>query len=80
MYTPSCARVPKKSKIKDFNSNRNEPLIVLDYWSKSIEEDFHICNPENINISDKYKSHDVTNVMNSMVKHANYMEQGKIEI
>ena len=52
VYTNLC-KCAKKSKIKDFNIPRNKPLIVLDYWSKNIEEDFHICNPDNINLSGK---------------------------
>ena len=42
----------EKSKIKDCNSPRNKPLIVLDYWSNNIEEYFHQRNPDNINISE----------------------------
>ena len=75
MYTPSCSIMEKKLNIKDLNSPRNEPLIVLDYWSNKTEEDFNLCNSENINISDKYTTQVVTNVMNSMVKHVKSMEQ-----
>ena len=77
-YTPSCESVPKK--IKDFNSPRNEPLIVLYYWSKNIEEYFHLHNPDNINLPEKYTTQDVKNVMNRMVKHVNSMEQVMIVI
>ena len=55
--------------MKDFNSSRNKSLIVLDCWSKNIEEYFHLRNTNNINISDKYTTQDVTNVMNTMVNH-----------
>ena len=70
----------KKAKIKDFNSPRNEPLIVLDYWSNNIEEYFHLRNPDNINLSDKYTTQDVTNLMKSMVNRVNSMEQDMIGI
>ena len=63
----------KTSKIKDFNSPRNKPLIILDYWSNNIEEHFHLRNPDNINISDKYTTQGVTKVMSSMVTHFNSM-------
>ena len=79
VYTKLC-KSAQKSKIKDFNSPTNEPLIVIDYWSKKIEEDFRICNPDNINISHKYTTQDVTNVMNIMLKHAKSMKQGMIGI
>ena len=79
VYTKLC-KCDKKSKIKDFNSPMNKPLIVLYYWSKKIEEDFHLHKPDKINLSDKYTTHDVTNVMISMVNHVNYMEQGMIGI
>ena len=42
----------EKSKINDFNSPRNKPLIILNYWSKNIEEYFHLRNPDNINLSE----------------------------
>ena len=73
VYTKLC-KSAQKSKIKDFKSPRNEPLIVLDYWSKKIEEYFHLCNPDNINISDKSTTQDATNIINSIVKHVNSME------
>ena len=41
-------KITQKDKIKDFNSPRNEPLIVLDYWPNKIEEYFHLRNPYNI--------------------------------
>ena len=69
-----------KTKIKDFNSPRNDPLIVLDYWSNNIEEYFHLRNPDNIDLSEKYTTQDVTNIMNSMVKHVSYTEQGMLGI
>ena len=62
----------------DINSPRNEPLIVLEYWSNNIEEYFQLRKPNNINLYDKSTAQDVTNAMNTMVKHANYMEQGII--
>ena len=64
--------------MKDFNSSRNKSIIVLDCWSKNIEEYFHLRNTDNINISDKYTTQDVTNVMNIILKHANSMKQGMI--
>ena len=63
----------KKAKIKDFNSPRNEPLIVLDYWSNNIEEYFHLRNPDNINLSEKSTTQNVKNALDSMVKHVNSM-------
>ena len=42
----------EKEKIKYFNSNRNDSLIILDYWSKNIEEYFHLRSPKNINLSE----------------------------
>ena len=72
--------MPKRIKIKYFNSPRNEPLIVLDYWSKNIEEYFHLRNTDNINLSEKSTTQDVTHVMNSMLKHVNSMEKGMIGI
>ena len=51
MYTKICAKEQKRSKINDFNSPRNKLLIVLDYFSNKIEEDFYILNPESINPS-----------------------------
>ena len=73
-----AVQVYQKTKIKDFNSPRNEPLIVLDYWLNKIEEYFHLRNLDNINLSEKSTTQDVTNVMNIMVKHVNSMEQGMI--
>ena len=66
------------TKIKDFNSPSNKPLIVLDYWSKNSEEDFDIHHPSNMNISEKYTTQNVINDMNTTVKHVKYMEQGMI--
>ena len=77
VYTKLC-KCAKKYKIKDFNSPRNEPLIVLDYWSKKIKEYFHLRKPDNINLSDKYTTQDVTNVIKIVVNHVNSMEQGMI--
>ena len=51
-YTPSYKRAKKPTKIKDFKSPRNYPLIVLDYWSKKLEEYFHLNNHNRINISE----------------------------
>ena len=68
----------KKSKIENLNSTRNEPLILLGYWSKKIEEYFHLFKPDNIHLSDKSTAQDVTNIINSTVKHINYMEQDMI--
>ena len=70
----------KKPKTKDFNSPRNKPTIVIDYWSKKVEGYFHLRNPDTFNISEKSTTHDVTNVMNTMVNHINSMEQGMIGI
>ena len=75
VYTKLC-KCDKKYKIKDFNSPRNEPLIVLDYWSINIEEYFHLRNPDNIDLSDKSTTQDVTNVTNSVVNYVNYMDYG----
>ena len=49
VYTNLCNSA-EKSKIKDFNCPRNEPRIIIDYWSNKIEEDFNLHNPDNINI------------------------------
>ena len=68
----------EKSKIKDLNSPSNEPLIFLDCWSKNIEEDYNLRNPDNIDISEKSKTKDVTNVIHSMVRNFNSREQGTI--
>ena len=70
----------KKSKIKYFNSSRNNPLIVLDYWWKNIEEYFRLFNPNNINLNEKSTTQDVTNAMNRKVKHVNSMEQSMLVI
>ena len=77
IYTPSFARV-SKSKIKYFKSPRNKPLIILDYCSKKIEEDFNLHNPGRIYLSDKYTTRDVRNIINIMINHINSMEQGMI--
>ena len=71
-------QVCQKTKTKDLNSPRNEPLIVLDCWSNKIEEYFHLSNPGKIILSDKFTRQDVINVMNTMVKHVKSMEQGMI--
>ena len=42
----------EKSKINYFYNPRNKPLIILNYWSKNIEEYFYLCNPDNINLSE----------------------------
>ena len=52
VYT-KLLKCAQNSQIKDFNSPRNKPLIFLEYWSNNIEEDFHLRNPENINLSEK---------------------------
>ena len=77
VYTKLC-KISKKYKITDFNSPRNEPLNALEYCSKNIEEYFHLRNPDKINLSDESITQDVKTVMNIMVKHVNYMEQGMI--
>ena len=70
----------KTSKIKDFNSPRNKPLIILDYWSNNIEEHFHLRYPDNIYIYEKSTTHDVPNIMNTMANHVHSMEQGIISL
>ena len=70
----------QKSIIKDYNSPSNKLLIVLDYWSNKIEEDFHLCNSDCIKLSEKSTTQNVTNVLNIMVKHVKSMEQGMIEL
>ena len=75
VYTKLCKCL---KKIKDFNTPRNKPLIVLDYWSKKIEEYFHLHNPDNIILSEKSTTRDVKILINSMVKHVNSIEQGMI--
>ena len=77
-YTPICARVLKIYKIKYFNRPRNEPLILIGYWSNNIEEYFHIYKPDNNNKSEKYITHNMKNTMNTMVKHVGSMEQGMV--
>ena len=79
VYTKLC-KSAEKSKIKDFNRPRNEPLIILDYCSKNIEEDFHLHSSENIYLSEKYAAKDLKNLMNTTVKHVNSMEQGMVGI
>ena len=74
-YTKLC-NCSKKNK--DFKSPRNKPLIVLDYWPENIEEYFRLCNPDNINLSEISTTQDVTDIINSMVKHVKSMEQGMI--
>ena len=70
IYTKLC-KSDKKSKIKDCNNPRNEPLIVIDYCLGNIEEYSHLHNPENINLYDKYTMHNVINAINNMVDHIN---------
>ena len=72
--------ISEKYKINDFNSPRNETLIVLEYWSKKIEEYFHLSNPDNINLSEKPTAQDVTNIINTVVNYVNSMEQDMILI
>ena len=62
-------------KFKDLNIPRNNPQIVLDRWSKNIEEYFHLRKPDNINLSNKYTTQDVKILIDVMVKHVNFMEQ-----
>ena len=52
--------------------------FFLEYWSKKIEEYFNLLKPDTINLSVKYTTQAVKNVMNRMVKHLNYTEQGMI--
>ena len=40
----------EESKTKDFNSPRNEPVLVIYYWSNKIEEYFHLHKSDNINL------------------------------
>ena len=72
--------MPKNQKIKDLNSPRKNPLIVLGYWSKKTEEYFHRHNSDNINLCDKSTTQDVTNVLTIILNNVNYMEQGMIEL
>ena len=72
VYTNLC-NCPKKEKIKDFNSPRKKPLIVLDYWPKKIEEYFHLRDPGNVNLSEKSTAQDVKILINIMLKHVNFM-------
>ena len=46
IYTNMC-KSSGNSKIDDLNIPKNEPLLVLEYWSKKIEEKIHLCNPDN---------------------------------
>ena len=75
IYTKLCKC---SQKIKDFKISSSEPLVVLDHWSNKIEEYFHLVNPDNNNLSEKYTTQDVKNVISSMVNHVNSMEQGII--
>ena len=58
VYTKLC-KCAKKTKIKYFKSPSNDPLIVLDYQSKNIEEDFHPHKTDNVNLSEKSTTQDV---------------------
>ena len=78
VYTNLC-NISETYKIKDVKIPRNKPIMVLDYWSNNIEEDFHLRNPDNINLSDKSTTQGVKNVMNNMVIHVKSMEQGMME-
>ena len=62
-------------QFKDLNIPMNNPQIVLDHWSKKIEEYFHLRKPDNINLSNKYTTQDVKILIDVMVKHVNFMEQ-----
>ena len=75
IYTNLC-KSTKKSKPKDFNSSRNEPLIVIDYWSKNTEKYFHLRNPDTSHLAETSTTQDVTTLIITTVKHVNYMEQG----
>ena len=66
--------------MKDFNSPRNEPLIILDHRSKKIEEYFHLINPDYINLPEKSTTKGVKNVMSIVVKHVDSMEHDMIGI
>ena len=79
VYNKLC-KSSEKSKIKNFNSPRNKPLIFIGYWSKNIEEYFHLNKTDKINLSLKSTPQDAKNVMNTMVKHFKSMEQGMIEL
>ena len=62
-----------KSKMKDFNSPRDDPLIFIDCLSNNIKEYFHLCKPDNINLSEKSKINYVKDIINTVVKHFNSM-------
>ena len=49
-----------------------------DYWSNNIEKDFQLCNPDKVNLLEKSTTQEVKNVVNTIVKHVNSMEQGMI--
>ena len=66
--------------MKDFKIPRNKSLFFIEYWSKNIEEDFHQHNPDHVNLSGKYTTQDVINVMNSMANHVNSTDQGMIQL
>ena len=65
----------EKSKIKDFNKHRNNPLTIIVYWPKNTEEYFHPHSPNKINLSEKPITKNVTNDTNTIVNHFNYREQ-----
>ena len=50
-------------------------MIVLEYWSKNIEEYFHLNNPDKNNTSDKSTAQNGKNATNVIVKHVNSMRQ-----
>ena len=79
VYTNLC-KCAKKYKTRDFNSPRNDSLIVIYYSSHKIEEYFHLRNPDNINISEKYTTWDIIFLINSMVELVKSIEQGMIAI
>ena len=68
----------EKSKIKYYNSPTNMPLIVPEYWLNKVEEYFCLRNPGNINLSELLTAHNVTNPINTTVKHVNSTEQGMV--
>ena len=47
LYTNIC-KSDEKDKKEVFSSTEDEPLIVLDYWSKNIEEYFHTRHPKQL--------------------------------
>ena len=82
-YNHVCTKFYKGAEIantKDFNSYKIEPLIITEYWLKNIEEYFHLHITDNTNLYEKLTTNNVTNSINTTVKHVKYTEQGTIEI